>query len=131
MFATSFFLLLRMKNVTPARLRSSRSYLVRGIVLMLIGAYLLMANLGFRLPFDLWHYLPVPFLAVGVWGLSFPNRHVNRAMGAWSLGIGLYLACGIFNLFGLGWTTAWPIFLIGLGLAIIFGRDRGDMSAVR
>ncbi len=120
-----------MKNVTPVCLRSSRSYLVRGIVLMLIGAYLLMANLGFGLPFELWHYLPVPFLAVGVWGLSFPNRHVNRATGAWSLGIGLYLACGIFNLFGLGWATAWPLFLIGLGLAIIFGRDRGDMSAMR
>lgn len=90
---------------------------------MLIGAGLLMVNLGYSLPFSAWHFLPIPLIAVGVWGLSFPGRHLSRAGGAWSLSVGLYLACGIFDLFGLGWGTAWPIFLIGLGLAIILGRN--------
>jgi hypothetical protein len=119
-----------MKNVTPRSTRISRSYLIRGIALMLAGSYLLISNLGFSLPFALWHFLPVPFVVAGVWGLSFPNRHLNRAGGAWSLGIGVYLACGFFNVFGLGWGTAWPVFIIGLGLAIILGRDHGNAPPV-
>jgi hypothetical protein len=90
---------------------------------MVVGAYLLAENLGFSLPFSIWDFLPVPFLALGVLGLSFPGRHLSRSGGVWMLGVGLYLACGIFNLLGLSWNTAWPIFIIGAGLSVILRRD--------
>jgi Domain of unknown function (DUF5668) len=115
-----------MKNVTPRHSRPPESFLLRGIVLMLIGGYLLMANMGYGLPSSLWRYLPLLFIGAGVLGLSFPSRHLGRSGGAWSLGVGLYLACGMFHLLGLSWGTAWPIFLVGLGLAIILGRDHGE-----
>jgi hypothetical protein len=116
-----------MKNVTPT---PPRSHLMRGIALMLIGGYLLMANLGYGLPFSLLHFLPLPFIAVGVWGLIFPNRHVGRDTGVWALTLGLYFACGVYHLFGLSWGSAWPIFLVGLGLAILLG-PHGDARCRR
>jgi hypothetical protein len=91
---------------------------------MLVGGYLLLLNLGYGLPFSIWHYLPLPFIAAGVWGLSFPSRHLSRSGGAWALCLGLYLACGTFNLFGLSWGTAWPIFIVGAGLDVMIGGDR-------
>jgi Domain of unknown function (DUF5668) len=107
--------------------RPSRSRLLPGVALMLLGGYLLADNLGFSLPYSIFNALPLVFIGAGVIGLSFPSRHLPRSKGAWLLGIGLYLACGMFHLFGLGWGTAWPIFIIGAGLAIILSRDRlGD-----
>lgn len=108
---------------SPPDSRPPRSQLVPGLVLMLLGAYLLAVNLGFSIPFSLWNYLPLPFIAVGVMGLSFPGRHLSRAGGAWMLCVGLYLACGMFHLLGLSWGTAWPIFIIGAGLSVILRRD--------
>lgn len=107
---------------TPPPPHKPRSQLVPGVVLMLVGAYLLGANLGFDFGFSIWNYLPLPFIVAGVIGLSFPSRHMSRAGGAWLLGVGLYLACGMFNLLGLGWGTAWPVFLIGAGLSVILRR---------
>jgi len=103
--------------------RPPRSRLVPGILLMALGACLLAANLGWSLPYSVWNVVPLFFIGLGVIGLSFPSRHIGRARGAWLLGVGVYLACGMFNLFGLGWDTAWPIFIIGGGLAVILSRD--------
>jgi len=108
---------------TPPPSRPPRSQLLPGLLLMLVGGYLLALNLGWVMPFSIWDYLPLPFIALGVLGLSFPNRHLSRSGGAWMLGVGIYLACGMFNIFGLSWGTAWPIFLIGAGLSVIFRRD--------
>ena len=108
---------------TPPPSRQPRSQLLPGLLLMLVGGYLLALNLGWVMPFSIWDYLPLPFIALGVLGLSFPNRHLSRSGGAWMLGVGIYLACGMFNIFGLSWGTAWPIFLIGAGLSVIFRRD--------
>lgn len=116
---------------TPEPPPPRRSQLVPGILLMLVGAWLLASNLGLELPFSLWNFVPVLFIAVGVVGLCVPNRHISRARGAWMLGVGIYLACGIFNLLGLSWGTAWPIFIIGAGLSVIFRRDHCSHRAAR
>jgi hypothetical protein len=108
-----------MKNVTPC----SQSSLLRGLLLMGIGGYLLLSNLGYGLPFSLLHFLPIPFIAAGIWGLVLPGRHMARRSGAWILTVGIYLACSVYELFGLSWGTAWPIFLVGLGTVIAVGHD--------
>jgi hypothetical protein len=104
--------------------RPRRSRLVQGIVLMALGAWLLAANLGWSMPYDVWNVFPLFLITAGVIGISFPSRHIGRARGAWLLGIGLYLACGMFNVFGLGWGSAWPILLIGAGLGVMLDDDR-------
>ena len=107
----------------PPTPRPPRHQLVPGLVLILVGGYLLAVNMGLVLPFSIWDYLPLPFIAIGVLGVSFPSRYLSRSGGAWLLGVGLYLACGMFNIFGLSWGTAWPIFIVGAGLSVIFRRD--------
>ena len=108
---------------TPPPLRPRRSQLLPGLLLMVAGGYLLALNMGWTLPFSIRDYAPLPFLVLGVLGLSFPNRHLSRSGGAWMLCAGIYLACGMFNFLGLSWGTAWPIFIIGAGLGVIFRQD--------
>jgi hypothetical protein len=107
-----------------------RSRLVMGIFLLVLGALLLAANLGYHLPWGWWRYLPGLLIAFGLWGLVAPNRHLDRVGGVWMLAAGLYCLCGIFGWWGLGWGSAWPIFVIAAGLGFILHRhdDRPQTS---
>lgn len=103
--------------------RPRRSRLVLGIFLLVLGALLLAVNLGYGLPVGWWQYLPLFFIAFGVLGLVVPSRHVDRAGGVWMIATGVYLLIGIFNWWGLGWSGAWPIFVIAAGLGFIVQRQ--------
>jgi LiaF transmembrane domain len=74
------------------------------------------------MPFGWWRYFPVPLIALGLWGLVLPTRHLDRSGGIWLLASGLYCLIGVFDLFGLGWGSAWPIFVIAAGLSFLI-RD--------
>ena len=109
-------------NDEPPHQDAGRSRLVLGIFLLGLGALMLAINLGYGLPLSGWKYFPVPLIVLGLWGLIAPNRHLNRTGGVWWLATGLYCLIGVFGLFGLGWGTAWPIFVIAAGLGFIVGR---------
>src|SRR5688572_18707352 len=70
--------------------RPRRSRLVVGIGLLVLGGMMLAVNLGYGLPSGWWQYFPVLFMALGLWGLILPNRHLSRSGGVWLLAIGLY-----------------------------------------
>lgn len=110
-----------MKNVTPQPHRN-RSRLVLGIFLLALGALLLAVNLGFSLPAGWWNWFPVPFIALGLWGLISPSRHLDRSGGVWLLATGVYCLIGVFDLLGLGWSGAWPVFVIAAGLSFMVHR---------
>ncbi|HWK75057.1 MAG TPA: DUF5668 domain-containing protein [Povalibacter sp.] len=112
-----------MKNVTPHRHRQG-SPLVAGIILILLGGLLLALNLGLGFPLSLWEYWPFLLIVPGVVGLIVPSRHLSRSGGIWLLASGLYCEIGTAGLFGLGWFSAWPIFIIAYGLEVIFGSRR-------
>ena len=111
-----------MKDATPPK--RSRSHLILGFILLVVGAALLAANLGFELPYHLWKYYPFVLLALGVVGVATPTRHLSRSGGIWLLAAGLYCLVSEFRLLGLWWTNAWPIFLIAAGFDIIFSREQ-------
>jgi len=100
------------------------SQLIFGICLLLFGAVLLAANLGFTIPLDFRLHWPIPLMLFGVVGLVFPSRHLGRTGGLWLFAIGLYGQIGVAGWFGLGWSTAWPLFLIASGLNVIMNRRR-------
>jgi len=104
------------------RHRPRRSRLVLGIFLLLLGAALLAVNLGYGLPVGWWQYLPVALIAIGLWGLILPSRHLDRSGGIWMLATGAYCLIGLFDLWELGWTGAWPIFVIAAGLSFMVHR---------
>jgi hypothetical protein len=106
--------------------RPRRSRLVVGIGLLVLGAMMLAVNLGYGLPIGWWQYFPVLFMALGSWGLILPNRHLSRSGGVWLLATGLYCLIGIFDLWDLGWSGAWPIFIIAAGLGFMLHRHDDD-----
>jgi hypothetical protein len=99
------------------------SPLILGLILLAIGAGLLAGNLGFKVPVDVWHYWPFVLVVPGVIGALFPSRHLTRTGGVWLLATGIYGIFGMYRLFGLGWSGAWPVFIIAAGFNVIF-EDR-------
>jgi hypothetical protein len=113
-----------MSDATPRQPpHRGRSRLVLGLFLLALGIVLLAVNLGYPLPFGWWQYFPVPFVALGLWGLLFPSRHLDRSGGVWLLATGVYCLIGVFDLWHLGWSGGWPIFVIAAGLSFILHRQ--------
>ena len=93
-----------MEDLKPHR-HAGRSRLVLGLFLLALGGVMLAVNLGYEMPTGWWRYFPVPLIALGLWGLVVPSRHLDRSGGIWLLATGLYCLVGVFRLFGLGWGT--------------------------
>jgi hypothetical protein len=71
-------------------------------------------------------------MALGILGLVLPTRHLDRSGGIWLFATGLYCLVGVFGMFGLGWGSAWPIFVIAAGLSFLVrdaGRERHTPTA--
>jgi hypothetical protein len=120
-----------MEDPKPHR-NAARSRLVLGVFLLALGGLMLAINLGYQLPIAWWRYFPVPLIALGVWGLVLPSRHLDRSGGIWLLATGVYCLIGVFGLFSLGWGSAWPIFVIAAGLSFMVrdvGRERRTPDA--
>ncbi|HEY6641622.1 LiaF transmembrane domain-containing protein [Povalibacter sp.] len=107
----------------PTR-QSRRSPLATGILLIVLGGMLLAFNLGWSLPQFVWDYWPVVLMLPGVIAIAAPSRHLNRSGGIWLLATGIYCQIGVSDLFGLGWFTAWPIFVIAYGIDLVIGSGR-------
>jgi hypothetical protein len=103
--------------------RSGRSNFVTGVILLCAGGLLLALNLGLDIPWYLWKYFPVPMIAFGLWGILSPGRNLDRIAGLWLLTNGLYCLISVFGLFGLGWATAWPIYIVTLGISVLARQD--------
>jgi hypothetical protein len=117
-----------MNDVTPQRRRPG-SPLVAGIILIVLGALLLALNLGLRFPLSLFDYWPMALIVPGIVAVTMPSRHLSRSGGIWLVATGLYCEIGLTGWFGLGWFSAWPIFIIAYGLDVIFesrGTSRDD-----
>ena len=99
-----------------------RSPLAAGIVLIAIGALLLALNLGWGVPLVFWDYWPLFLILPGLAGLISPSRHLTRSGGLWLLATGIYCQISVTDWMGLGWFSAWPVFVIAYGIDIIVGR---------
>jgi hypothetical protein len=113
----------------PGRKRAGS--LVWGAFFLLVGAVLLAGNLGLEIPVRIWDWWPFLLIALGVARLLAPGRSERRGGGLWLVIAGIYGWIGTRGLFGLTWSTAWPIFVIGVGLQMVlqatFGwPEKGD-----
>ena len=90
--------------------------LIWGLFLIVIGATLLAVNLGWELPHGAWNYWPFLLIAMGTAKMLFGGRDGG---GFWLILAGLYGWISIWNIGGLSWGTAWPIFVIAGGLSML------------
>ncbi len=103
--------------------------LIWGFFLIAIGAMLLAANLGMEVPRGVWNYWPFLLIVMGGTKMLLASDGESVGGGFWLVLAGLYGWISIWNVWGLAWGTAWPIFVIAGGLAILFkpafARRRG------
>ncbi len=101
--------------------RSTRSAgrLVLGLYLVIVGGLVLIGNLGYDLPRDVWQLWPLLVIGMGAIKLLWPGEKDDRSGGFWILIGGLYCALSAWNLFGLHWGTAWPVFLVAAGIEMV------------
>ena len=95
------------------------SRLIWGFFLIALGAMLLAVNLGLDVPKSVWNYWPFLLLAMGAARMLFAGDSESRGGGFWLILAGLYGWISIWNLWGLTWGTAWPIFVIAGGISVL------------
>ncbi|HET9794843.1 MAG TPA: DUF5668 domain-containing protein [Thermoanaerobaculia bacterium] len=100
--------------------RANRSGAATGILLIVVGAALLLAQLRMLSLAPLGHWWPVLLIGFGMLRLFGGPR--QRWSGYWILVTGIYGAIGEWGPFGLTWADAWPIFIIAAGVGIL-GRS--------
>lgn len=100
--------------------RRAGGRLVHGLFLLTIGALLLADNPGFDVPRRIWSYWPFLLLGLGAVKLLGPGRPEDRRGGYWLFVVGLWGLVGVFGLFGLDWSNSWPLFLVAVGLLMVF-----------
>jgi hypothetical protein len=110
--------------------RRAASRLVFGGFLILVGVLLLGAELGLDLARSAWSYWPFLLVALGAARILSGGREGIEG-GFWLLASGLYCAVSTFGWFGLGWSSAWPIFLLAAGLWIAVGAPLCRRAARR
>lgn len=93
--------------------------LIWGFFLIAIGAMLLAANVGWIVPRGVWNYWPFLLIAMGAAKMLFGSDGESAGGGFWILLAGLYGWISIWNVWGLEWGTAWPIFVIAGGLSVL------------
>jgi hypothetical protein len=118
-----------MTTTLEAKERETRSgRLVLGGVLLVIGAVLLAAELGFEVPIRLWSWWPIVPLALGVSRLLFSTDPERRRGAYWLIVVGVWGGICVLGLFGLGWGSSWPIWLIAVGLRVVLDGIAGPRA---
>lgn len=120
-----------MEGAAEHETRSGR--LILGGALLLIGAVLLASELGFEVPVRLWSWWPLVPLALGFSRALLSTDPARRRGAYWLIVVGIWGGICVLGLFGLGWGSSWPIWLIAIGLRVVLDglRRTGPEGARR
>lgn len=105
-------------TMTPGRHQGRGSFIA--VFLIVAGALMFLDNLGF-IP-NIRPYWPLAITVYGVWQLLRPNRPCPVAISLFAIAAGLLLTAGNLGHLHFGIGSLWPLFLIALGLSMLFGR---------
>ena len=113
-------------RIDGKRERGRAGRLVLGLILVLAGGALLAQNAGLIELGPFWSWWPFFLIGLGATKLLWPGDGEERGSGYWLVVVGLYGWISTRHLFGLSWSTAWPIALLAIGLQIALeSLDRG------
>ena len=98
---------------------------VIGLYLILIGGLIFAENLGVDIRRGVWNYWPLLVVGMGAARIAFSaGDRETIGSGIWILLGGVYCWISVWNLWGLSWHTAWPIFVIAGGVSMILAPRR-------
>jgi hypothetical protein len=102
-------------NATKERQRTHGGRLVAGVILIALGVFFLLFNLGL-VEMDLpWEWWPLILVAIGAGKLIGAADHDERRGGLWMILLGAWLLINFLGLFGLGWHNSWPLLIVAAG----------------
>lgn len=111
------------------------SRLIGGAVLLLVGALLVLQNLGVLQAGSLSDYWPMLLVWIGATRLFAPTRRGHAASGAVILGLGIFFQLDRLGWIGYPFSQLWPVFLVAGGTVLILDglrarRGRPDSTGV-
>jgi hypothetical protein len=101
------------------RLYDTSKFLWGGL-LLIIGTAMLLDNLDVIYIGNLWNYWPFVVVAIGIGKFLEAKNAKGRGDGLWWVFIGLWLYVSVFHVFGLRFSTSWPLLLVGIGASMIW-----------
>lgn len=90
-----------------------------GIVIIVVGLLMLGHQLHLGLNFG--RYWPVILIVMGLSKFMVITDEGYRQNGAWLLLVGVLLLLNNLRILGLG--DSWPLFIVAVGLGMVFGPD--------
>jgi hypothetical protein len=99
--------------------RNSGRFFV-GLVLLVVGSLYLLQNFGFIEVDHISHYWPVLLILFGLVRLINYDGISVRHTGIGWIFLGLWFLISMNGWFGLDFHNAWPILIIGWGIAILW-----------
>jgi hypothetical protein len=91
-----------------------------GILIIVVG--LIMLGHQLHLGFNFGRYWPVILIVIGFSRFLTIDDDGHRQNGGWLLLVGGLLLLNNLRILGLG--DSWPLFIVGAGIGMMFGRDR-------
>jgi hypothetical protein len=91
-----------------------------GGLLLILGTAMLLDNLDVIYIGNLWDHWPFVVVAIGIGKFLGSNNSKGRGEGLWWMFIGLWLYASVFQVFGLRFSTSWPLLLVGIGASMIW-----------
>jgi len=91
-----------------------------GILIIVVG--LIMLGHQLHLGFNFGRYWPIILLVIGFSRFLTFGDDGHRQNGGWLLLVGSLLLLNNLRILGLG--DSWPLFIVGAGIGVMFGRDR-------
>lgn len=95
------------------------SRLVVGLLLIGLGVFLLLGQLGFVPLSHVFQFWPFVLIGLGFAKILQPHDGEDRWGGFWLVLVGLYCLVSAWELCGLHWGNSWPLMIIAGGVMTI------------
>ena len=93
--------------------------LVGGVILVALGA-LFFLDRHAQFAGGFWKLWPFAMVAIGALGLANARDWPQRRSAIWLMLVGGWLLVNTLDLFGLTWSTSWPLLVIAIGVLLVF-----------
>ena len=119
--------------------RTDSGPILVGLILTFIGLALLADKTGLttlRLTGKFWPFVLIAFGLSRLLAPAFRSEHPpSRWGGVWFIYLGLWFFVNEFHVFGLWYTTSWPLLIVGAGIGMIWraieGSERGLTDRIK